>query len=96
MSGESDKQYSLPVYGISVAAELLGIGVQTLRMYESRGLVAPARTAGGTRRYSKRDLDRIDRVIVLLRDGVNLTGIAMVLNLQDENERLRNVRRGHK
>lgn len=95
-SRESSKHYSRPVYGISVAAELLGIGVQTLRMYESRGLVAPVRTAGGTRRYSNKDLDRIGRVIVLLRDGLNLAGIAMVLELQDENERLRDVRSGHR
>lgn len=94
MNDENGNQYSQPVYGISVAAELLGIGVQTLRMYENRGLVDPARTAGGTRRYSKKDLDRIDRVIVLLRDGLNLAGIAMVLDLQDENEQLRNERRG--
>jgi DNA-binding transcriptional MerR regulator len=94
VNDENENQYSQPVYGISVAAELLGIGVQTLRMYENRGLVDPARTAGGTRRYSKKDLDRIDRVIVLLRDGLNLAGIAMVLDLQDENEQLRNERRG--
>lgn len=96
MNSSSETDYSQPVYGISVAAELLGIGVQTLRMYESRGLVDPARTAGGTRRYSKKDLERVGRVTVLLRDGLNLAGIAMVLDLQDENEKLRNSRRDHR
>ena len=86
--------YSKPVYAISVAAELLGIGVQTLRMYESRGLVEPARTSGGTRRYSERDLERVGRVTALLSEGLNLVGIAMVLELQDENERLKTQRRG--
>lgn len=85
--------YGKPVYAISVAAELLGIGTQTLRMYESRGLVEPARTSGGTRRYSERDLERISRVTALLSEGLNLVGIAMVLELQDENERLKTQRR---
>ena len=49
------------VYGISVAAELAGVGIQTLRLYEARGLLQPARTNGGTRRYSPDDLDRIHR-----------------------------------
>lgn len=77
------------VYGISVAAELVGLGVQTLRIYESRGLLAPARTTGGTRRYSAADLERIRRIAGLLDAGLNLAGIAMVLELQDENRRLR-------
>ena len=77
------------VYGISVAAELSGLGVQTLRLYESRGLVAPARTAGGTRRYSRDDLLRVQRVVDLLDGGLNLAGVGMVLDLEDENRRLR-------
>lgn len=77
------------VYGISVAAELVGVGVQALRLYEARGLLMPARTAGGTRRYSDRDLERLRRIAVLLDAGLNLAGIAMVLELQDENARLR-------
>jgi len=77
------------VYGISVAAELVGMGVQTLRLYESRGLLSPDRTAGGTRRYSTNDLDRLRRIGVLLDAGLNLAGIGMVLDLQDENARLR-------
>jgi DNA-binding transcriptional MerR regulator len=76
------------VYGISVAAELAGMDAQRLRMYESRGLLEPDRTAGGTRRYSADDLDRLRRIGALLGDGLNLAGIAMVLDLQDENGRL--------
>jgi DNA-binding transcriptional MerR regulator len=77
------------VYGIGMAAELAGLGVQTLRLYETRGLVQPDRTAGGTRRYSAHDLDRIRRIGPLLAAGLNLAGIAMVLDLQDENADLR-------
>jgi MerR family transcriptional regulator/heat shock protein HspR len=77
------------VYAISVAAELLGIGVQTLRLYEARGLVTPSRTEGGTRRYSEDDLARMRRVTALLDEGVNLTGAGRVMDLEDENERLR-------
>lgn len=76
------------VYGISVAAALVGMGVQRLRLYESRGLLDPDRTAGGTRRYSEDDLNRLRRIDVLLEAGLNLAGIAMVLDLQDENHQL--------
>jgi MerR family transcriptional regulator/heat shock protein HspR len=77
------------VYGISVAAELSGTGVQNLRAYEARGLLEPARTEGGTRRYSADDLDRLRRIGELLGAGLNLAGIAMVMDLQDENTQLR-------
>jgi DNA-binding transcriptional MerR regulator len=77
------------VYGISVAAELVGTGVQNLRAYEARGLLEPSRTDGGTRRYSANDLDRLRRIGDLLGAGLNLAGIAMVLDLQDENSQLR-------
>lgn len=77
------------VYGISVAAELVGMGVQTLRLYETRGLLEPERTAGGTRRYSPDDLDRVRRIGDLLSDGLNLAGIAMVLDLEEQNAHLR-------
>ena len=77
------------VYAISVAAELTGAGVQNLRVYERRGLVEPTRTEGGTRRYSEVDLDRVRRVLVLLDAGLNLAGIALVLDLEDDNARLR-------
>ena len=77
------------VYGISVAAELVGTGVQNLRLYEARGLLTPDRTDGGTRRYSADDLDRLRRITALLEAGLNLAGISLVLDLQDENSRLR-------
>jgi DNA-binding transcriptional MerR regulator len=73
------------VYSISVAAELVGTGVQNLRLYEARGLITPDRTRGGTRRYSDDDLERLRRIADLLREGLNLSGIAVVLDLQDEN-----------
>ncbi len=80
------------VYGISVASELVGLGPQTLRLYEARGLVTPERTEGGTRRYSAADLDRVQRIAELLGDGLNLAGIAMVLDLETENAQLRTER----
>ena len=76
------------VYGISVAAELVGMGSQTLRLYEQRGLLEPARSAGGTRRYSTDDLERLRRIAALVDAGLNLSGVAMVLDLQDANARL--------
>ena len=77
------------VFAISVAAEMVEMQVQNLRVYERRGLLAPERTAGGTRLYSQADVDRLHRIRELLAAGLNLAGIAMVLPLQDENARLR-------
>lgn len=77
------------VYAISVAADMLSMQVQNLRVYERRGLVDPDRTAGGTRLYSDADLERLARVRDLLADGLNLAGIARVLDLEDEVARLR-------
>jgi MerR family transcriptional regulator/heat shock protein HspR len=77
------------VYGISVAAELVGMGVQNLRLYEARGLLEPDRTDGGTRRYSANDLDRLRRIGELLDAGLNLAGVAKVLELEGENALLR-------
>ena len=77
------------VYGITVAADLVGTGVQNLRAYEARGLLSPARTGGGTRLYSASDLDRLRRIGELLKAGLNLAGIAMVFELEEENAQLR-------
>lgn len=77
------------VYGITVAANLVGMDAQRLRMYEARGLLEPERTDGGTRRYSANDLHRLQRIDHLLGIGLNLAGIAMVLTLEDENTRMR-------
>ena len=76
------------VYGISVASELSGIDPQTLRLYERRGLLTPARTDGGTRRYSDDDLDRLQRITDLVAQGVNIAGILQILNLEHRNTEL--------
>jgi MerR family transcriptional regulator, heat shock protein HspR len=76
------------VYGISVTSELSGVSPQTLRLYESRGLLTPARTEGGTRRYSDDDLDRLARIAELLASGVNLAGVSQILGLEARNTTL--------
>jgi MerR family transcriptional regulator/heat shock protein HspR len=74
---------------ISVAAELVGMHPQTLRMYEGRGLVRPARTPGGTRLYSDRDLERLRLIQRLTTElGLNLAGVDHVLRLEDQVRRL--------
>lgn len=77
------------VYIISVAAELTGVHPQTLRVYERKGLLAPARTGGMSRRYSEIDLEQIRRVQELTNEGLNLVGVARVLELEEQVERLR-------
>jgi MerR family transcriptional regulator/heat shock protein HspR len=72
------------LFSISVAAELAGLHPQTLRIYEREGLLDPARSAGGTRRYSRRDLDRLQEICALTADGLNLAGIRRVLALLEE------------
>lgn len=76
------------LFSISVAAELAGLHPQTLRIYEREGLLAPARSAGGTRRYSSRDIHRLQEICALTADGLNLAGIRRVLQLQEETRRL--------
>jgi MerR family transcriptional regulator/heat shock protein HspR len=85
----SDSDPSKGVYGISTAADLVGTGLQNLRLYERKGLLSPDRTSGGTRRYSEEDLTRLRRIGQLLTSGLNLAGIAMVLDLELDNARLR-------
>ena len=77
------------VYVISVAAELAGMHPQTLRIYERRGLVAPARTEGGNRRYSDADIAVLRRISELTSEGMNLEGIRRVMRLEAENRQLR-------
>jgi MerR family transcriptional regulator/heat shock protein HspR len=77
------------VYVISVAAELAGMHPQTLRIYERRGLVNPARTQGGNRRYSDADIETLQRIAELAEQGMNLEGIRRVMELEHENARLR-------
>lgn len=85
----SPPESSRAVYAIGVTSDLVGTGVQNLRAYERAGLVQPFRTAGGTRLYSHDDVVRLRRVQLLLTRGLNLVGIAMVLELEDDNQRLR-------
>lgn len=77
------------VYVISVAAELAGMHPQTLRIYERRGLLTPARTSGGNRRYSDADIARLRRIAELASSGMNLEGIRHVMSLEEEVVRLR-------
>lgn len=85
----ADRDGATPVYGIAVAAQLAGVPEASLRLFESKGLLTPSRTEGGTRRYSKDDIERLKRVTDLRDDGVNLAGIARVLDLEDINQGLR-------
>ena len=85
----ADGRRPTAVYIISVAAELAGVHPQTLRTYEKRGLLKPARTAGGTRRYSVRDVERVQLIQDLTQgDGVNLAGVLRILELEDRLEDL--------
>ena len=77
------------VYGISLASELSGAAVQSLRLWERHGLLTPSRSDGGTRRYSAADLTRIARIVALVSEGVNIAGIGRILHLEDDNAALR-------
>jgi MerR family transcriptional regulator, heat shock protein HspR len=78
------------VYIISVAAELAGVHPQTLRIYERKGLLRPARTAGNTRRYSERDIERLRAIHELThKRGVNLAGVKMIVEMENQLERMR-------
>ncbi|MFL5883781.1 MAG: heat shock protein transcriptional repressor HspR [Thermoleophilaceae bacterium] len=78
------------VYMISVAAELAGMHPQTLRIYETRGLIAPKRSPKNTRLYSQEDVDRLRRIQELTTEmGMNLAGVERVFELEEEIERMR-------
>jgi MerR family transcriptional regulator/heat shock protein HspR len=79
------------VYIISVAAELAGVHPQTLRIYERKGLLEPARTTGGSRRYSQADIDHLRRIQELTDEGLNLAGVKKVLALEAHIAQLENV-----
>lgn len=85
----AERDSSTPLYGIAIAAELADVPEPTLRLYERRGLLAPFRSEGGTRRYSEDDIQRLRRVAALRDAGVNLMGIGKVLDLEDENSELK-------
>jgi MerR family transcriptional regulator, heat shock protein HspR len=80
------------IYVISVAAELAGVHPQTLRIYERKGLLRPERTAGNTRRYSERDIQRLRRIQELTNEGLNLAGVLRVMELELELERVKDQR----
>lgn len=84
-----ERRSSEGVYAISVAAELSGMALSSLRLYERKGLLTPSRTDGGTRRYSEDDMARLTRIAGLVDAGLTIEGIRIVLDLEDENERLR-------
>jgi len=86
----ADDPENRAVYIISVAAELAGVHPQTLRFYERKGLVQPARSSGNTRRYSERDIARLRMIQKLTQDrGINLAGAKIILDMEKEMERLR-------
>ena len=95
----TDDRFHRAVYVISVAAELAGMHPQTLRIYERRGLLAPARTAGGSRRYSDADLALLERIAELTDEGLNLAGVQRVLELEQTvaelQDQLDQARRAH-
>jgi MerR family transcriptional regulator/heat shock protein HspR len=84
-----DPHRTRAVYVISVAAELAGMHPQTLRIYERKGLVDPARTVGGSRRYSEADIALLRRIQDLTNAGLNLEGVRQVMALEAEVARLR-------
>lgn len=89
-SGGASRPDDRAVYIISVAAELAGVHPQTLRIYERKGLLTPARTAGNTRRYSERDIARLQMIQRLTQDhGLNLAGVKMIVEMESELERMR-------
>jgi MerR family transcriptional regulator/heat shock protein HspR len=88
MVSKDDRQ-ERAVYIISVASELAGVHPQTLRIYERKGLLRPARTAGNTRRYSDSDIDRLKQIQELTGRGINLAGVKMIMDMQLKLERIR-------
>src|ERR1700761_6933205 len=87
---DSDSRATRAVYVISVAAELAGVHPQTLRIYERRGLLDPARAQGGSRRYSEADIELMRRIQELTTAGLNLEGVRRVLALEAELEQMKN------
>lgn len=85
----SQRETERALYVISVAARLAGMHPQTLRIYERRGLLQPARTQGGNRRYSDTDIARLRRIAELTAEGMNVEGIRRVMHLEAEVRRLR-------
>jgi MerR family transcriptional regulator/heat shock protein HspR len=90
MAKKREQPEDRAVYIISVAAELAGVHPQTLRIYERKGLLRPARTPGNTRRYSARDIARLQMIQKLTQEhGLNLAGVKMIVEMEDQIERMR-------
>jgi MerR family transcriptional regulator/heat shock protein HspR len=90
MAKKRERSEDQAVYIISVAAELAGVHPQTLRIYERKGLLRPARTPGNTRRYSARDIARLQMIQKLTQEhGLNLAGVKMIVEMEDQIERMR-------
>ena len=90
LPGDTERDEERAVYIISVAAELAGVHPQTLRIYERKGLVAPKRTSGNTRRYSDRDIRLLRQIQDLTQEGgINLAGVKMIIELQAQLDALR-------
>lgn len=87
--GFPDIDVDAAVYGITVASQIANLHPQTLRQYDRLGLVSPGRTDGRTRLYSLRDIARLKEIAQLTADGVNLAGIQRIMQLEEENLRLR-------
>ena len=86
----SEANKDKPLYMISVAAELTGMHPQTLRVYEQKGLVTPGRSRGNTRRYSQRDIERLNLISRLTDEGINLAGVVRILDMQERQIELEN------
>jgi MerR family transcriptional regulator, heat shock protein HspR len=90
MAKRREQSEDRAVYIISVAAELAGVHPQTLRIYERKGLLRPARTPGNTRRYSARDIARLQMIQRLTQEqGLNLAGVKMIVEMEDQLDRMR-------
>jgi len=86
----------MPIYTISVVAKIAGVHEQTLRIYERRGLLCPARASGHSRMYSQADLELLEDILYLIRDlGVNLNGARMILHMAETSEQIRVQIRNH-
>ena len=83
--GQADRDK--PLYMISVAAELTGMHPQTLRVYESKGLVNPKRSGGNTRLYSRSDIERLELINQLTDEGINLAGVVRILDMRERAEK---------
>ena len=86
---QAQREHERGVFAISVAADMTSLQIQNIRVYERRGLLEPARSEGGTRLYSRADIETLHRIRDLLAEGLNLAGIARVLELEAEVARLK-------